>query len=209
MQCAVANTAARVAPVAPSKAHSARRVACAAVRPEAGGATRRDALLGAGAALGAALVGVKPASADLADAPLLCNAECVSGLQGKEVVELKSGLKYVDVVKGKGATPVVGYQVVAHYVAMLPDGRVFYNSREGMPKDFRVGAGQVVAGLDEGIKSMQVGGIRRLYVPGTMGFPKGLGAAPGRPRVPPNAEIMFDVQLLSVPGLDDEVDDEE
>ena len=66
-----------------------------------------------------------------------------------------------------------GVQVVANYVAMTPQGKVFDSSLErGSPYDFRVGAGQVIPGLDEGIRSMQPGGVRRLYIPGNLAFPK-------------------------------------
>ena len=86
---------------------------------------------------------------------------------------------------------------------MTPEGRIIYNSLEkGTPYDIRVGTGQVVAGLDEGLKTMRVGGIRRIYVPGPLSFPKGLPAGPGRPRVPPESPVIFDVQLLYIPGLE-------
>jgi hypothetical protein len=68
----------------------------------------------------------------------------------------------------------------------------------------RYGVGQVIPGLDEGLKTMKVGGIRRLYIPGDLAFPKGLSAAAGRPRVPPSSPVVFDVQLLYIPGFDDE-----
>ena len=63
---------------------------------------------------------------------------------------------------------------------------------------------QIVPGLDEGIKSMRAGGLRRVYVPGPLSFPKGLPSGPGRPRVPPASPVVFDVELLYIPGLDDE-----
>ncbi len=62
---------------------------------------------------------------------------------------------------------------------------------------------QVIPGLDEGLQTMKVGGVRRLYIPGELAFPKGLPSAAGRPRVPPSSPVMFDVQLLYIPGLDD------
>lgn len=68
---------------------------------------------------------------------------------------------------------------------------------------FRVGASQVIKGLDEGILSMKVGGKRRLFIPGELAFPKGLGAAPGRPRVGASTPVIFDVQLLYIPGVSD------
>jgi peptidylprolyl isomerase len=86
---------------------------------------------------------------------------------------------------------------------MTGDGKIFSNSLEkGTPYDIRVGTGQVVAGLDEGLKTMRAGGIRRVYVPGNLSFPKGLPSGPGRPRVPPASPVIFDVQLLYIPGLD-------
>lgn len=144
-------------------------------------------------------------SAALADEDAaLCDATCLAALPSKPKVATSSGLEYIDIVEGNGPTPPTGYQVVVNYVAMTPEGRIFDSSLEkGHPYDIRIGAGQVVAGLDEGISTMKVGGLRRLYIPGTLAFPKGLPSGPGRPRVPPSSPVMFDVQLLLVPGLDD------
>ena len=108
---------------------------------------------------------------------------------------------------GRGPSPPTGYQLVVNYIAMTPNGRIFDSSLDrGAPFDIRVGTGQVVAGLDEGLRTMQTGGLRRLYVPGPLSFPKGLKAAAGRPAVPAASPVMFDVQLIYVPGLD--VDEE-
>jgi hypothetical protein len=71
----------------------------------------------------------------------------------------------------------------------------------------RYGVGAVIPGLDAGLKTMKVGGIRRLYIPGDMAFPKGLSAAAGRPRVPPNSPVVFDVELLYIPGFEVDEDD--
>ncbi len=67
-------------------------------------------------------------------------------------------------------------------MALTPKGRVFYSSLDGAgrPVDIRVGAGQVVPGLDEGLQTMKPGGLRRLYIPGDLSFPKGLKSAAGR-----------------------------
>ncbi|CAL8472004.1 g11546 [Coccomyxa elongata] len=136
---------------------------------------------------------------------LLCDEECLAKLDSIETQETKSGLKYKDIVVGKGPSPPTGYQVTAHYVAMTPSGKVFDSSLDrGFPYDIRVGAGQIVAGLDEGVATMKVGGLRRLYIPGNLSFPKGLPSGPGRPRVPPASPVVFDVQLLYIPGLDSE-----
>lgn len=64
----------------------------------------------------------------------------------------------------------------------------------------RVGAGIVIPGLDEGLLTMRPGGIRRLFIPGNLAFPNGLKAAAGRARVPPASPVVFDVQLLYIPG---------
>ncbi|KZV57594.1 hypothetical protein F511_03054 [Dorcoceras hygrometricum] len=95
--------------------------------------------------------------------------------------------------------------VAANYVAMVPSGQVFDSSLEkGQLYIFRVGSGQVIKGLDEGILSMKAGGKRRLYIPGPLAFPKGLTSAPGRPRVAANSPVVFDVSLEYIPGLEDE-----
>ena len=169
----------------------------------------RRGLVGMGAAvlLGSWMPAVS-AKADFVEPPeeppkLLCDAACASELGTKERVTLPSGLAFQDIRVGTGPAAPVGYQVVLHYILMTPEGRVISNSLEnGTPYDIRVGTGQVVAGLDEGLKTMRVGGVRRVYVPGNLSFPKGLPAGPGRPRVPPASPVVFDVQLLYVPGLE-------
>lgn len=62
----------------------------------------------------------------------------------------------------------------------------------------------MIPGLDEGLATMRTGGIRRLYIPGPLAFPKGLPSAPGRPRIPPGSPVVFDVQLVYIPGFEDE-----
>jgi len=121
------------------------------------------------------------------------------------MVTTESGLQYKDIKVGRGPSPPVGFQVAANYVAMVPSGQIFDSSLEkGLPYLFRVGSGQVIKGLDEGILSMKAGGKRRLYIPGPLAFPKGLVSAPGRPRVAPNSPVIFDVSLEFIPGLDSE-----
>lgn len=68
------------------------------------------------------------------------------------------------------------------------------------PSRPRVGTGQVVPGLDEALTTMRSGGMRRVYIPGELAFPKPLKAAAGRPSVPANSPLIFDVQLLYIPG---------
>jgi len=118
-------------------------------------------------------------------------AEQASAIDGKTRTKTGSGLEYIDVVTGSGPKPPVGYQVTVHYVAMVPTGAAFDDSVEKKtPYDIRIGADQVIKGLDEGISTMQVGGTRRLFIPGDLAFPKGLASAPGRPRVPPNSPLV-------------------
>ena len=98
---------------------------------------------------------------------------------------------------------------MADYVAMTTELRIFDNSLEkGKPYDIRVVTGgadapsSTIEGLNEGLKTMRSGGIRRLYIPGTLAFPKGLASGPGRPRVPPASPVVFDVALRYIPGLE-------
>ncbi|WVZ91869.1 hypothetical protein U9M48_037984 [Paspalum notatum var. saurae] len=174
----------------------------------AGGSSTRRGLLGM--ALGVPAFGLAAFRAVAAglppeEKPKLCDAACESELENVPMVTTESGLQYKDIKVGEGPSPPIGFQVAANYVAMVPNGQIFDSSLEkGQPYIFRVGSGQVIKGLDEGILSMKVGGLRRLYIPGPLAFPKGLTSAPGRPRVPPSSPVVFDVNLLYIPGLDDE-----
>jgi len=138
---------------------------------------------------------------------VLCDADCVKSLDSIEMVTTPSGLQYKDIVVGDGEMPPIGFQVVADYVAMNEKGLIFDNSVEkGKPNDIRLTgdpeSATVIAGLDEGLLSMRSGGLRRLYIPGDLAFPKGLASAPGRPKIAPNSPVIFDVKLLYIPGLD-------
>ncbi|XP_060184577.1 peptidyl-prolyl cis-trans isomerase FKBP16-3, chloroplastic isoform X1 [Lycium barbarum] len=168
---------------------------------------RRDLLMGFGFCVASSfLMGSSYAEAaglPPEEKPKLCDAECEKELENVPMVTTESGLQYKDIKVGRGPSPPVGFQVAANYVAMVPSGQIFDSSLEkGRPYIFRVGADQVVKGLDEGILSMKVGGKRRLYVPGSLAFPKGLVSAPGRPRVAPNSPVIFDVSLEYIPGLE-------
>lgn len=165
--------------------------------------SRRDALVGLVSLSAVALQAPCALAIDDEAPPTLCSAECASELAQKERVTTPSGLEYQDIVVGTGPSPPSGFQVVVNYIAMTPQGKIFDNSlQRGSPYDIRVGADQVVPGVDEGIRSMQVGGVRRMYVPGSLAYPKGLPAGPGRARVPPASPVIFDVQLLYIPGLE-------
>jgi peptidylprolyl isomerase len=142
---------------------------------------------------------------------LLCDDACVKALESVEAVTAPSGLVYKDIKVGDGETPPVGYQVVVDYIAMDSKGRVFENSLEkGKPNDIRVldcvqfpeETCPVIPGLADGLLTMRSGGIRRMYIPGELSFPKGLASAPGRPAILPFSPVTFDVALRYIPGFD-------
>jgi peptidylprolyl isomerase len=131
------------------------------------------------------------------------SSSCLADLSTAEVKSSETGLKYKDLKLGDGEEPPVGYQVVVNYVVMLSDGKVVSSTVEsGFPADIRVGAGNVVKGIDEGILSMRSGGFRRLYVPGELSFQERLPSAPGRAGVPAQSSLIVDVNLLYIPGVD-------
>ena len=112
-----------------------------------------------------------------------------------KTVTTASGLKYVDVVVGKGASPSPGKMVKVHYTGTLENGKKFDSSVDrNEPFSFVIGVGQVIQGWDEGVMTMKVGGKRKLIIPSKLGYgPRGAGGV-----IPPNATLLFDVELLDV-----------
>jgi peptidylprolyl isomerase len=110
-----------------------------------------------------------------------------------KMVTTPSGLKYQDLVVGKGPTPKAGSRVMVDYTGWLTDGTKFDSSVDrGQPFTFQLGRGQVIKGWDEGIASMHVGGKRKLTIPSKLGYgAKGFDAL-----IPPNATLIFEVELL-------------
>ncbi len=112
-----------------------------------------------------------------------------------KTVTTDSGLKYVDVVVGKGASPMKGKQVKVHYTGTLENGNKFDSSVDRKePFSFVIGVGQVILGWDEGVMTMKVGGKRKLIIPSKLGY----GARGAGGVIPPNATLLFDVELLDV-----------
>jgi FKBP-type peptidyl-prolyl cis-trans isomerase len=106
-----------------------------------------------------------------------------------------SGLKYWELKKGTGPAAKSGDPVKVHYTGWLVDGKKFDSSLDrGEPFAFKLGAGMVIKGWDEGVAGMKVGGKRQLRIPPELGYgARGAGGA-----IPPNAELIFDVELLAV-----------
>ncbi len=114
--------------------------------------------------------------------------------QGKPVV-LPSGLKYIDIKKGTGAEAKAGANVSVHYTGWLTDGKKFDSSVDrGEPFQFKLGAGMVIKGWDEGVAGMKVGGKRQLRIPSELAY----GARGAGGVIPPNAALVFEVELLGV-----------
>ena len=110
-------------------------------------------------------------------------------------VKTSSGLSYVDMTVGTGPSPTAGKPVKVHYTGWLENGTKFDSSVDrGEPFVFTIGAGQVIPGWDEGVMSMKMGGKRKLIVPPELGY----GAAGAGGVIPPNAVLIFEVELLDV-----------
>jgi FKBP-type peptidyl-prolyl cis-trans isomerase FkpA len=116
------------------------------------------------------------------------------------ITTTNSGLQYEDTVVGEGAEATAGQQVTVHYTGWLRNddgtqGAKFDSSKDrNDPFQFALGAGQVIRGWDEGVQGMKVGGARRLTIPASLGY----GARGAGGVIPPNATLIFDVELLAV-----------
>ncbi len=130
-------------------------------------------------------------SADLAAA-----ADLGGELSAAKEVVTASGLRYTDLETGSGAEAVAGQTVTVNYRGSLTNGKEFDSSYGRGPFSFRLGGGQVIKGWDEGVAGMKVGGKRRLVIPPDLGYgSRGAGGV-----IPPDATLIFEVELLRVGG---------
>lgn len=115
------------------------------------------------------------------------------------MITTASGLQYEDTVEGNGNEATAGHKVTVHYTGWLYEngtkGKKFDSSKDrNDPFVFNLGAGQVIAGWDEGVQGMKVGGSRQLVIPAALGY----GARGAGGVIPPNATLLFEVDLLKV-----------
>jgi FKBP-type peptidyl-prolyl cis-trans isomerase len=114
--------------------------------------------------------------------------------EGK-VITTASGLKYIDLKEGMGPVAKAGDTVEVHYTGWLTNGKKFDSSLDRKePFTFKLGAGMVIKGWDEGVAGMKAGGKRKLMIPPELGY----GARGAGGVIPPNAELIFEVELLKI-----------
>jgi len=111
------------------------------------------------------------------------------------MVKTSSGLQYADLVVGKGREAHAGEKATVHYTGTLVDGTKFDSSKDrNQPFSFKLGAGRVIKGWDEGVEGMKIGGTRKLVIPSQLGY----GARGAGSSIPPNATLIFIVELLDL-----------
>lgn len=139
-----------------------------------------------------------PARADEKTAPAV-PAAAAAGKKESKMKTTPSGLQYEDTQEGTGASPKTGQTCVMHYTGWLFEnktkGKKFDSSLDrGQPFEFPIGQGRVIQGWDEGVATMKVGGKRTLVIPPSIGY----GARGAGGVIPPNATLLFEVELLGV-----------
>jgi peptidylprolyl isomerase len=138
-----------------------------------------------------------PARADEKPAP--ATPAATAAKKESQMKTTPSGLQYEDTKEGAGASPKTGQTCVMHYTGWLWEnsakGKKFDSSVDrGQPFEFQIGRGMVIKGWDEGVATMKIGGKRTLLIPASLGYgARGAGGA-----IPPNATLLFEVELLGV-----------
>jgi len=107
--------------------------------------------------------------------------------------ELSNGLKIQDAIVGNGPQAKTGMKVSMRYIGKLPNGKVFDSNTKGKPFTFRLGAGEVIKGWDEGVAGMKVGGERLLIIPPSLGY-----GSRKMDSIPPNSTLKFEVKLVDM-----------
>jgi FKBP-type peptidyl-prolyl cis-trans isomerase FkpA len=111
------------------------------------------------------------------------------------IITTASGLQIEEITLGTGATAEAGQKVVVHYTGWLTNGTKFDSSKDrNDPFQFGLGQRQVISGWDEGVAGMNVGGVRKLTIPPALGY----GARGAGGVIPPNATLIFEVELLDI-----------
>ena len=111
------------------------------------------------------------------------------------MITTDSGLQYQDLQEGTGPATKAGDTVEVHYTGWLKDGTQFDSSHDRkQPFAFKLGAGRVIQGWDQGVAGMKVGGKRKLHIPPELGY----GARGAGNAIPPNAQLIFEVELLKI-----------
>lgn len=129
------------------------------------------------------------------EAEMVPEKDAASQAVAAGAVTTPSGLSYTDLVTGTGPAPTSGKNVTVHYTGWLENGTKFDSSVDrGQPFAFRIGAGEVIPGWDEGVMSMKTGGKRKLVIPSLLGY----GASGAGGVIPPDATLIFEVELLAV-----------
>ena len=167
--------------------HTVRRASALLLVAAALGACQGEKQEDAGAASAAASAPANPDPAQNTYAPDL-------GVDLSKFTTLESGALIQDVVVGTGAEARYNTRVRVHYTGRLPNGKQFDSSRNGEPFEFTIGAREVIRGWDEGVPGMKVGGKRKLVLPAVLGY----GADGAPPDIPPNAVLVFDLELMDV-----------
>jgi peptidylprolyl isomerase len=111
-----------------------------------------------------------------------------------DLITTPSGLKYEEIRKGVGASAHIGETVRVHYTGWLPDGRVFDTSLNGSPREFVLSPNGLIKGWVEALSTMKVDGKRKLIVPPELAY----GAKGRPPKIPPNATLIFEIELLGI-----------